>query len=67
MVTGGRWVCGTAVSCARAGSAPTADDAVAENIRNNTLRTDMPSHDTLLQSRATAPTQPGPLTLANRV
>src|SRR5262245_51749382 len=45
-VTGGRWLCGTGMSCAAAGYAQAADEAAAENIRNKTLRTDMPPHVT---------------------
>ena len=45
MVTGGSWRGLDAVrSCAAAGSIRTAEEAVAENIRNKTLRTAMPPH-----------------------
>ena len=57
-LTGGRCVCGTALSCAAAGSAHTADEAAAENIRNKAPRTAMPPHDNCYSPQATEPTNP---------
>ena len=39
-------MCGTALSCAAAGSTHAAVEAAVENTRNKTLRTAMPPHDT---------------------
>ena len=69
MVTGGSWRGRDAVrSCAAAGSIRTAEEAVAENIRNKTLRTAMPPHVYCYKSESDCNhTQPGILALAGLV
>jgi len=59
MVTGGSWAGWEAArSCAIAGSAQTADEAAAKNIRNKTPRTAMPPRDTTVHDDRAIPTQP---------
>ena len=67
MLTGGRCLCGTVLSCAAAGSAHTADEAAAENIRNKAPRTAMPPHDNCYSPQRLNQTKTGLFTLASPV